>query len=91
MGSPKMTLLSSIAGVLLGAIAQQSRHPPPEAYTACASKKAGEPCEVNTPNGDRLGGVCAADDADRLFCRPEQPLPGSARDPAQQPPPAHLR
>jgi hypothetical protein len=86
-----MMLSSALAAVLLGAIAQQARRPPPEAYSACASKNPGERCEVNAPNGDRLGGVCARDESDRLFCQPEQPPPGSPRDPAQQAPVARSR
>lgn len=51
------------------------REPPPEAFTACESKTAGEACTVSFHDRE-IHGVCETErDGKRLFCRPEGPPP----------------
>ena len=46
---------------------------PPEAYSACESKRAGDACVARIHDRE-LQGVCSAHPSDgRLFCRPEGP------------------
>jgi hypothetical protein len=55
---------------IVGAAAAQPRHaPPPEAYSACAGKKAADTCSVQF--GQRtIDGACTMDEQQNLFCRP---------------------
>jgi len=46
--------------------------PPPEAYTACECKKAGDAAEFVTPRGDTVTGTCEQE-GDRLVLRPDHP------------------
>lgn len=46
--------------------------PPPEAYTACEDKSAGDTAEFVSPRGDTVTGTCEAD-GDRLVLRPDNP------------------
>ncbi len=59
-----------------GAIAQDrgGRHqgPPPEAYTACEGKSAGDKAEFESPRGDTVTGTCEQQ-GDRLVLRPDNP------------------
>jgi len=48
--------------------------PPPEAYTACEGKNAGEVVVVETPHGETIEAVCTLKD-DHLFARPINPPP----------------
>ncbi len=49
------------------------RHgPPPEAYTACEGKKAGDTSEFVSPRGDTVTGVCEQE-GDRFVLRPDRP------------------
>lgn len=52
------------------------RGPPPEAFTACEGKAAGDACSVTTPDGETLAGTCASPPADapdtRIACRPDR-------------------
>ncbi len=61
------------------ALAQKAggRHqgPPPEAYTACEGKNAGDSAEFESPRGDTVTGTCE-EDGDRLVLRPDNPPPG---------------
>lgn len=51
----------------------ERRHsPPPEAYTACEGKSAGDTAEFESPRGDTVTGTCEAD-GDRLVLRPDHP------------------
>ncbi len=45
--------------------------PPPEAYTACEGKSAGEAAEFTSPFGDAVTGVCVQK-GDRLVLRPDR-------------------
>lgn len=71
-----------ICATSLAAAAQGGgpRTPPPEAFTACEAKKAADACSVALR--DRaISGVCTADAASKLFCRPERPPHGEHRGP----------
>lgn len=49
------------------------RHgPPPEAYTACEGKNAGDTAEFEGPRGDTVTGTCEQH-GDRLVLRPDNP------------------
>lgn len=43
--------------------------PPPEAFTACVGKKAGDAVTVTTPRGDQIKAVCEILDS-RLVAKP---------------------
>jgi len=45
--------------------------PPPEAYTACEGKRAGDAAEFVSPRGDTVTGTCEQQ-GDRLVLRPER-------------------
>lgn len=51
--------------------------PPPEAYTACEGKSAGDTAEFESPRGDTVTGVCI-EEGDQLVLRPDNP-PGGRR------------
>ena len=61
---------------------QQSRGrrqgPPPEAYSACEGKSAGDSAEFVSPHGDTVTGVCEMV-GDRLVLRPDNPPPDGGR------------
>ena len=64
-----------------GAFAQRNgrRHhgPPPEAYTACEGKSAGDTAEFVSPHGDTVTGTCEYEqDSERLVLRPDNPPEG---------------
>lgn len=46
--------------------------PPPEAYTACEGKSAGDSAEFVSPRGDTVTGTCELQ-GDRLVLRPDNP------------------
>lgn len=46
--------------------------PPPEAYTACENKTAGDTAEFVSPHGDTVTGTCEQE-GDRLVLRPDTP------------------
>jgi len=49
------------------------RHgPPPEAFTACEGKSAGDSAQFTTPEGERLTGSCETDRDGKLVLRPER-------------------
>ena len=48
--------------------------PPPEAYTACEDKSAGDTAEFVSPHGDTVTGVCEQE-GDRMVLRPDNPPP----------------
>lgn len=52
--------------------------PPPEAYTACEGKSAGDTAEFESPRGDTVTGTCE-EEGDRLVLRPDNP-PGGQRE-----------
>ncbi len=49
--------------------------PPPEAYTACENKNAGDIAEFVSPHGDTVTGTCEQQ-GDRLVLRPDNPPDG---------------
>ena len=53
--------------------------PPPEAYTACEGKAAGDTAEFVSPRGDTVTGTCEVD-GDRLVLRPDSPPNGRDRN-----------
>lgn len=60
---------------------EQPKGPPPEAYTACEGKEAGETVTLKTPHGDVIEAVCLSVH-DRLLAKPmnEPPLqPGTEK------------
>ncbi len=46
--------------------------PPPEAYTACEGKSAGDKAEFVSPRGDTVTGTCE-EEGQRLVLRPDNP------------------
>jgi hypothetical protein len=46
--------------------------PPPEAYTACENKNAGDAAEFVSPHGDTVTGICELQ-GDQLVLRPDNP------------------
>lgn len=49
--------------------------PPPEAYTACQGKSAGDTAEFVSPHGDTVTGTCV-EECDCLVLRPDNPPEG---------------
>ncbi|MBF0258429.1 MAG: hypothetical protein HQK62_06265 [Desulfamplus sp.] len=47
-------------------------NPPPEAYTACEGKSAGDSAEFVNPHGETVTGICELQET-RLVLRPERP------------------
>ena len=52
--------------------------PPPEAFTACEGKKAGDKAEFTSPRGDTVSGTCEQD-GDKLVLRPDNPPRGGGQ------------
>ena len=48
--------------------------PPPEAFTACEDKYAGDTAEFVSPHGDTVTGTCE-EQGDQLVLRPDNPPP----------------
>ena len=46
--------------------------PPPEAYTACEGKLAGDTAKFESPRGDTVTGTCV-EEGNRLVLRPDNP------------------
>lgn len=59
--------------------------PPPEAYTACEGKNAGDEAQFVSPRGDTVTGTCVEKD-DRLVLRPDRSK-GRSGGRRQGPPP----
>ena len=53
---------------------RRAQGPPPEAYTACEGKSAGDTAEFVSPHGDTVTGTCEQR-GDLLFLRPDNPPP----------------
>ena len=64
-----------------GSAPSKGHGPPPEAYTACEGKSAGETSELLTPDGETLTGPCEADRDGRLVLRPENNKKGNPQRP----------
>ena len=59
---------------------RRRRHgPPPEAYTACEGKNAGDSAEFVSPQGDTVTGTCEQR-GDQLVLRPDNPPSGRGRN-----------
>ena len=78
-----MCMVGSIflGGILLTANAEKSptgqqqsnrQGPPPEAYTACEGKNAGDTAEFQNPQGGTVTGKCEQE-GDRMVLRPDRP------------------
>lgn len=52
--------------------------PPPEAYTACDGKSAGDTAEFVSPRGDTVTGTCE-EQGDDLVLRPDNPPGGDSK------------
>lgn len=78
-------ILISIIGFGSDAYSQETRRrhhgPPPEAYTACVDKNAGDTAEFVSPHGDTVTGTCVQN-GDRLVLRPDPPPGGRGRNTA---------
>ncbi len=57
--------------------------PPPEAYTACEGKNAGDTAEFVGPRGDKVTGTCKQQ-GDRLFLVPDNPPPHGRQNSSNQ-------
>jgi len=79
----KTSMVIALLGILIAVIAFGSdaysqetgrRHhgPPPEAYTACDGKNAGDTAEFVSPHGDTVTGICVQE-GDRLVLRTDRP------------------
>ena len=79
----KTSMVIALLGILIAVIAFGSdassqetgrRHhgPPPEAYTACNGKNAGDTAECVNPHGDTVTGTCEQE-GDRLVLRSDNP------------------
>lgn len=51
--------------------------PPPEAYTACEGKSAGDRAEFTSPRGDTVSGTCE-ENRGRLVLRPDRSRGGGS-------------
>ena len=75
-----LTLVSLVFPVQPGAARERGPRPggpagpPPEAYTACEGKSAGDTAEFAGPFGDTVTGTCEQE-GDRLVLRPDNPPP----------------
>ena len=56
--------------------------PPPEAYSACEGKSAGDEAQFVSPHGETVTGTCEQE-GDRLVLRPDR-VPGEARRQTEQ-------
>jgi hypothetical protein len=90
---PKMSktlalqLGAAFATALASAAMAAPPQPPPEAYTACTSKAAGDTCSV-TFHEHTMSGTCSAIE-EKLACKPDHPPPhGGAGGPHGPPPEA---
>ena len=81
--SKRTTIVIILLGIFMtvyvsgnGAFAQdgggQRQGPPPEAYTACEGKSAGDKAEFVSPRGDTVTGTCEEEGV-RLVLRPDNP------------------
>ena len=89
----KTSIVITLLGIFIAVIAfgneasaQETgrRHhgPPPEAYTACEDKNAGDTAEFDSPHGDTVTGTCVQE-GDRLVLRPDNPPAGRGRNTAK--------
>ena len=62
--------------------------PPPEAYTACKDKTAGDTAQFVSPRGDTVSGTCEQE-GNRLVLRPDRPMNNSGGKQQGPPPEAY--
>ncbi len=86
----KVSIIIALLGILIAVNAfgndsssqeKSRRHqgPPPEAYSACEGKNAGDTAEFVSPRGDTVIGTCEQErDGDRLVLRPDNPPEGDS-------------
>jgi len=78
-----MGILIAVNAFESDVFSQQNRRrhhgPPPEAYTACEGKNAGDTAEFVSPHGDTVTGTCVQE-SDRLVLRPDRPPRGNPDD-----------
>ena len=86
----KTSIVIALLGILIAVNAFGSdsssqengrRHqgPPPEAYSACEGKNAGDTAEFVSPHGDTVTGTCELErDSDRFILRPDNPPEGDS-------------
>ena len=85
----KTTTVIALSGIFFAAIALgcnalaqkgggRPQGPPPEAYTACEGKNAGDAAEFISPHGDTVTGICELQ-GDLLVLRPDNPSPNGGR------------
>ena len=66
-------IFSSLANDALAQRAGRGHHgPPPEAYTVCENKNAGDRADFVSPHGDTVTGTCEQQ-GDRLVLHPDNP------------------
>jgi len=76
-----IVMLGICAAIAFGSDTEKSKPmgghkgPPPEAFTACEGKSAGDTAEFESPRGDKVTGTCVAE-GDRLVLRPDSPPDG---------------
>jgi len=79
----KVSIVITLLGILIAVNAfgddtpsqkpgRRHQGPPPEAYTACEGKSAGDKAEFVSPHGDTVTGTCEQQ-GDRLVLRPDNP------------------
>ncbi|SEH04467.1 hypothetical protein [Candidatus Venteria ishoeyi] len=66
-----LTLVLASQSALVYAEPQGRRGPPPEAYTACENKNAGDTSQFKSPRGDTVSGTCE-DQNGTLVLRPDR-------------------
>ncbi|SEH07003.1 hypothetical protein [Candidatus Venteria ishoeyi] len=66
-----LTLMLASQSALVYAEPQGRRGPPPEAYTACENKNAGDTSQFKSPRGDTVSGTCE-DQNGTLVLRPDR-------------------
>lgn len=71
------SMVIALLGILIsfnafGDDSQRRQGPPPEAYTACEGKNAGDTAKFESPHGDTVTGTCIQQ-GDRLVLRPDNP------------------
>ena len=84
------SLMLALVSMLSVCLAQEppteGKHsPPPEAFTACAGKSAGQTASFTAPHGDNVNGICQTDSNGKLVLRPDRP--NEAGKPHREPPP----
>ena len=78
--TPLLTALTLVLVRQVGCSAQaetkkERRGPPPEAYTVCEGKSAGEQTQLQTRRGDTVSGTCVDNNGTLVF-RPDNPPHG---------------